>query len=57
MDIAELRKRAMRSPQTLTKKEWNAIFTEVGFTMPKQSFSDDTTNVRPKQKKVEKDWW
>lgn len=59
MDIAELRKRAMYDPQSLTKDEWQQIH-KAAFTVPKKEFFDeDKPKVDPctlsKQKR--KGWW
>lgn len=56
MDLAEIRKRAMYDPQSLSKFEWEQIH-NAAFTVPeKEFFDDDKPKVNsPKQKK--KGWW
>ena len=61
MDIAELRKRAMHDPQSLTQQEWDVI-NKVAFTVPKKDFSDegDTAKVSssaPSNTQKRKGWW
>lgn len=57
MDIAELRKRAMRDPQSLTQQEWNQIF-KVAFSVPKQVDSDvDAITHSHTKKQKGKLWW
>ena len=58
-DLAEIRKRAMYDPQSLSKSEWAQIH-DAAFTVPKKEFFDDdaakvSSSGSPKQKK--KGWW
>ena len=43
-DIAELRKRAMRDPESLSNAEWKEIH-KVAFGVPKKEFNDDNIKV------------
>ena len=47
--VKELRLRAMRNPQSLTKAEWNQLCEEA-FSVPPKTSEEDT---KAKQKK----WW
>ena len=59
MELAEIRKRAMYDPQSLSKAEWEEIH-KVAFTVPKKEFFDDDdipkgSSSQNKQKR--KGWW
>jgi hypothetical protein len=61
MELAEIRKRAMYDPQSLSKSEWEQIH-KAAFTVPKKDFFDDddtpkvsSSSGSPKQKR--KNWW
>ena len=58
-DIAEIRKRAMRDPQSLSAAEWKEIH-KVAFGVPKQVDSDVdaiTHSHTKKEKQRKKEWW
>ena len=60
MDLAEIRKRAMLDPQSISKSEWEQIH-KAAFSVPKQDFDDDDdvkgiTTLKPKQNR-KKGWW
>ena len=58
MDIAELRKRAMRDPQSLSEAEWQQIH-KATFSVTKKDFSDDddikVSTSGPSKKR--EGWW
>ena len=59
MELAEIRKRAMYDPQSLSKSEWEQIH-KAAFTVPKKEFfDDDAAKVDPGllSKRKEKNWW
>ena len=63
MDIAEIRKRAMYDPQSLSTEEWQQIH-KVAFTVSKKEFFDEdntakvsSSGPKSKQKKAKKGWW
>ena len=59
-DIAELRKRAMRDPKSLSKSDWEQIH-KAAFSVPKKDFSDDDTvkvsSSRPQNTQKREGWW
>ena len=59
-DLAEIRKRAMYDPQSLTQKEWDAIY-KAAFSVPgKEFFDDDAAKVSssgPQNKQKKQGWW
>ena len=61
MGIAELRKRAMYDPQSLTQEEWQQIH-KAAFTVPKKEFFDEDSTAKvssssPQNKQKRKGWW
>lgn len=48
MTIEDLKKKAFKNPQSLSKKEWNAIFSDMGFIMQE-------TGAVPQKKQPQKD--
>ena len=54
-EIKELRQRAMKDPQSLSKAEWDAIFQDA-FGSPKKEFTEEASlNSEPVKK--QKQWW
>jgi len=58
-DIAELRKRAMQDPQSLSDAEWKEI---LAFAAPKKDFYDEgniakVSSSGPQNKQRRKGWW
>ena len=61
INIAEIRKRAMYDPQSLTKEEWQQIH-KVAFTVPKKELFDEdnipkVSSSGPQNKQKRKGWW
>ena len=57
INIAEVRKRAMYDPQSLSPSEWNAIH-KIAFSVPKDVDSAENAKAHAHVKKQEKSaWW
>ena len=56
-DLAELRKRAMRDPESLSSTDWLEIY-KAAFSVPKKEFNDDDDEAVVKSpSKKRKGWW
>ena len=57
MDVKELRKKATKNPQSLTRHEWDVIYKDA-FSVPKK-VSDERPVIKKKVKKTmeSESWW
>lgn len=57
IDIAEVRKRAMYNPQSLSQREWEVIH-KVAFSVPKHVDSSENAKAHaPSKRQKGKSWW